>query len=76
MMAYHRRLNGLTPGAIGMRQGLERLGGSTITLLPDPRLFSSGDGSDRFALAFARIENHYFVSGGNPEDQLSATPTN
>ena len=37
--------------------------GETITLLPDPAL-TSQHGSDDFALAFARIENHYFTHGG------------
>ena len=34
--------------------------GETITLLPDPA-FSASHGEDHFALAFARLENHYFV---------------
>lgn len=34
--------------------------GSTITLLPSPALATAHD-DDLFALAFARIENHYFV---------------
>ena len=37
--------------------------GETITLLPDPGI-SAQHGEDDFALAFARIENHYFVHGG------------
>jgi proline iminopeptidase len=37
--------------------------GETITLLPDP-VISSAFGQDQFALAFARIENHYFVHAG------------
>ncbi|WP_028033421.1 prolyl aminopeptidase [Chelativorans sp. J32] len=37
--------------------------GETITLLPDPAL-SSHHAEDDFAIAFARIENHYFVHGG------------
>jgi proline iminopeptidase len=32
----------------------------TITLLPDPEIVSKY-GNDEFALAFARIENHYFA---------------
>lgn len=37
--------------------------GQTITLLPDPEIDTQhSDG--HFALAFARIENHYFVHGG------------
>lgn len=37
--------------------------GETITLLPDAS-FTQQHGEDDFALAFARIENHYFVHGG------------
>jgi len=37
--------------------------GRTITLLPDPEITASHDNA-RFALAFARIENHYFVNHG------------
>ncbi|MBB3981824.1 proline iminopeptidase [Sphingobium fontiphilum] len=41
--------------------------GETIRLLPDPALSAAHDADD-FALAFARIENHYFVHGGWMED--------
>lgn len=37
--------------------------GETGTLLPQPAL-TDGFRNDEFALAFARIENHYFVHGG------------
>lgn len=37
--------------------------GETITLLPDPDT-SGKFGEDHFAIAFARIENHYFVHAG------------
>jgi proline iminopeptidase len=37
--------------------------GETITLLPDPK-HTEQHGEEDFALAFARIENHYFVHGG------------
>jgi proline iminopeptidase len=37
--------------------------GQTITLLPEPET-SDKFGEDEFALAFARIENHYFVHAG------------
>jgi proline iminopeptidase len=37
--------------------------GETITLLPDPT-FSEIFSGDEFAIAFARIENHYFVHNG------------
>jgi proline iminopeptidase len=41
--------------------------GETITLLPEPET-SNKFGDDEFALAFARIENHYFVHGGWMEE--------
>lgn len=37
--------------------------GETVRLLPDPALSQAHDADD-FALAFARIENHYFVHRG------------
>ena len=37
--------------------------GETITLLPNPG-YSAGFAEDEFALAFARIENHYFGHDG------------
>ncbi len=37
--------------------------GETITLLPNLE-FTAQHGEDGFALAFARIENHYFVNAG------------
>lgn len=37
--------------------------GETITLLPDPSM-TTAFGQDDFAVAFARIENHYFTHGG------------
>jgi len=37
--------------------------GETITLLPDPEVITK-HGDDEFALAFARIENHYFTHEG------------
>ncbi len=44
--------------------------GETITLLPNPA-YSDSFAEDEFALAFARIENHYFVhSGWLEEGQL------
>ena len=41
--------------------------GETITLLPQPERVAEF-GERRFALAFARIENHYFVHGGCLDD--------
>lgn len=41
--------------------------GETITLMPEPET-STVFGQDEFALAFARIENHFFVHAGWLED--------
>jgi proline iminopeptidase len=41
--------------------------GETVRLLPDPALSAAHD-ADEFALAFARIENHYFSHAGWLED--------
>ncbi|GAB2475657.1 alpha/beta hydrolase family protein [Jatrophihabitans fulvus] len=49
--------------------------GSAITLRPRPELVSSF-GEPAYALAFARIENHYFVHGGwfEPEQLIRDAP--
>ncbi|GGE18677.1 proline iminopeptidase [Aureimonas endophytica] len=62
--AYRRRLTGEDP-EIRAETALawSRWEGETLTLLPDPA-FSAGFADADFALAFARIENHYFVHGG------------
>ena len=46
---------------------------STLSLHPNPKLVSEF-GTDAFALAFARIECHYFVNKGffDSDDQLLA----
>ena len=64
LTAYYRRLTGSDEkeqlAAAKAWSGWE---GATITLLPNPDLV--GDFSaDRFAIAFARIETHYFVNKG------------
>jgi proline iminopeptidase len=60
--AYHRRL---TSDDAAVRQEAARAWsvweGSTSTLLHDPTLVAKTAG-DEFSLAFARIENHYFVN--------------
>ncbi len=66
--AYRRRLTGNDPRAcIEAARAWSTWEGSTIKLLPDPA-FAAGFGEDRFALAFARIENHYFSHGAWLED--------
>ena len=64
MAAYRRILTGpddaaRTRAAIAWSQWE----GRTITLLPDPN-FDRSHSNAHFALAFARIENHYFVNHG------------
>ncbi|OHV76248.1 prolyl aminopeptidase [Rhizobium sp. LCM 4573] len=64
MHAYHRRLNGPDEAeALRCAKAWSTWEGSTITLLPDPQL-TAGFGEDHYAIAFARIENHFFVNAG------------
>lgn len=64
MAAYHRRLTGTDRGAqLEAARAWSVWEGRTLTLLPDAGMAARHDESD-FALAFARIENHYFVNGG------------
>lgn len=64
MAAYRKRL--VDPdGEVRLNAAREwsRWEGETITLLPDPSV-SNAFYDPEFALAFARIENHYFVHHG------------
>jgi proline iminopeptidase len=68
MAAYRRRLIGPDKAAqLEAAKAWSLWEGETITLLPNAEL-SAQHGDDDFALAFARIENHYFVNGGFFED--------
>ena len=59
--AYHRLLTGDDRARqIEAAKAWSLWEGETITLLPDPA-FSTAHGEDHFALAFARLENHYFT---------------
>ena len=59
--AYHRLLTGDDRARqIEAAKAWSLWEGETITLLPDPA-FSAAHGEDHFALAFARLENHYFT---------------
>ncbi|QID17571.1 prolyl aminopeptidase [Nitrogeniibacter mangrovi] len=61
--AYHKRLTSDDPTArIEAARAWSTWEGSTSKLLPDAD-FAAGFGEDRFALAFACIENHYFRHG-------------
>jgi proline iminopeptidase len=64
MAAYRRRLIGPDRQAqLEAAKAWSLWEGETITLLPNAEL-TAQHGGDDFALAFARIENHYFVNGG------------
>jgi proline iminopeptidase len=64
MAAYHRRLTHADPAVrIEAAQAWSLWEGETITLLPHEG-FSAQFGDPHYALAFARIENHYFMNGG------------
>ncbi len=69
--AYRKRLTGDDEAArLEAAQAWTLWEGRTLTLLPDPDT-TSGFENAHFALAFARIENHYFVHHGwLEEDQL------
>lgn len=62
--AYHKRLTGADPHAqIEAARAWSLWEGETITLLPN-QASSDLHALDSYALAFARIENHYFVHAG------------
>lgn len=59
--AYHRRLTtGTIEQQIEAARAWSLFEGETITLLPDPAMSAQHD-DGHFALAFARLETHYFV---------------
>ncbi len=72
IQAYHRRLTHEDPAVqLEAARAWSAWEGKTLSLLPDAdrvRRFSE----DHYALAFARIECHYFVNGGffHSDDQL------
>ena len=72
MAAYRRRLTGdNAEEQLRCAQAWSTWEGRTISLLPNADAEHFGD--PHFALAFARIENHYFVHGGfMDEGQLIA----
>ncbi|MER8430580.1 prolyl aminopeptidase [Mesorhizobium caraganae] len=64
MAAYRKRLVGSDRKAqLDAALAWSLWEGETITLLPEPET-SDKFGEDEFAIAFARIENHYFVHAG------------
>ena len=59
--AYHRILTGADGAArLEAAKAWSLWEGETVTLLPDPSLTAT-HGADAFAIAFARVENHYFM---------------
>ncbi len=68
MGAYRKRLVGSDKQAqIEAARAWSLWEGETITLLPEPAT-SGKFGEDDFAIAFARIENHFFVHAGWMEE--------
>ncbi len=66
--AYHRRLTGEDASIrLEAARAWSLWEGETISLLPN-EAFSQQHAADDFALAFARIENHYFVHKGFVEE--------
>ena len=64
MAAYHRRLTGSDRKAqVEAAIAWSQWEGRTITLLPDPAIDHAHENA-HYALAFSRIENHYFVNDG------------
>lgn len=62
--AYHRRLTGEDEDTqLACARAWSQWEGATLSLLPDERRVAEF-GADRFALAFARIESHYFMNRG------------
>ncbi|MET0313679.1 MAG: prolyl aminopeptidase [Hansschlegelia sp.] len=62
--AYRRRLTSPDPAVrLEAAKAWSVWEGETITLLPDPAI-AGQHGGDAYALAFARIENHFFTHAG------------
>ncbi|EFI27876.1 prolyl aminopeptidase serine peptidase merops family s33 [Coprinopsis cinerea okayama7 len=68
MLAYHKQLNS-PDEAVRMRaaKAWSKWEMSTSKLFVDPENIARA-GDDKFALAFARIENHYFINEGFMRD--------
>ena len=78
MAAYYKRLTSDDPAVrTEAARAWSVWEGSTSKLRPDPKLIER-TGTDDFAVAFARIECHYFVNGGffdDPEQLLENVDT-
>jgi proline iminopeptidase len=74
LKAYHRRLTGRNEQEkLRAAKAWSAWEGGTVSLLPSQERIDSFS-ADAFAIAFARIECHYFVNGGffERDDQLIA----
>lgn len=74
VVAYYRRLIGSnTQEQLACAKAWSQWEASTLSLRPNPKLVKEF-GNDAFALAFARIECHYFINRGffEGDDQLLA----
>jgi proline iminopeptidase len=72
MAAYHRRLTGKDEAErVRCAAAWSRWEGGTLSLLPDP-VRVARFGEETYAVAFARIESHYFINRGffKTDDQL------
>ena len=72
--AYYKRLTGDDPSAqLRAAKAWSVWEGTTLSLLHDPERVRQF-GEDVYAVAFARIECHYFINGGffDSDDQLIA----
>ena len=62
--AYHRRLTSNDPMIVmAAARAWSIWEGTTLSLVPEPER-AARFGADAYAVAFARIESHYFVNGG------------
>ena len=70
--AYHRRLTGPDAAVrVAAAKAWSMWEGSALSLIPDPERVRQF-GTEDYALAFARIESHYFVNRGffDADDQI------
>lgn len=68
MLAYNRRLTGDDEAVkLACARAWSQWEAATITLLPEPDMVENF-GEEHYAIAFARIENHFFVNDGWLED--------
>ncbi|MDO1581658.1 prolyl aminopeptidase [Rhizobium oryzicola] len=64
MAAYHHRLTGTDEGEkLRFARAWSQWEGATISLIPNLQQIEDF-GEDHYAIAFARIENHYFMNAG------------